>query len=105
MKRRTLPTVKRDHELEKVKAMTAVSLSQNEMTERLNADKRALEERLHETFQVRNELRKLCRTLPESDPNLQVEGLDGLASHHFQRLNERISNLSARLRNVKEQLG
>lgn len=50
MKRRSQKRVVRDREMEQLKALTTLSLSRQEMRDRLLADKTALEARLKELF-------------------------------------------------------
>lgn len=53
MKRRSKKRAVRDREMEQVKAMTTLSLTQNEVRDRLLADKAALQARLRELFEHR----------------------------------------------------
>ena len=53
MKRRSQKQPPRDREMEQVKSMTHLSITQREMRERLLADKNALENRLKELFKNR----------------------------------------------------
>lgn len=86
MKRRSQKEPPRDREMEQVKAMTTVTLTEGEMRNRLRADKAALEEKLKYLF--------VLRRLHNSDRDEIAVG----------EVNELIKSVSAELRNVKAQL-
>lgn len=86
MKRRSQAKPKRDLETEALKKMTHISLSENQMRERLLADKAALEVRLRDVFAFRNSM------------NFPKGGLGE------QECKDLIRGISAELRMVKEQL-
>lgn len=87
VKRRSLPRrARRDFEAETLKKLTVVSITQNEMRDRLLADKAALEAKLKLVFDFRKEM------------NFERGGT-GEA-----QCNELVRSISAELRHVKRQL-
>ena len=79
----------RDRELETLKSMTTVSLSRDDVRDRLLADKAALETRLREVFRI----------------NHQLKDDIGVAATSYKSFRaELIKSISAELRNVKARL-
>lgn len=107
MKRRSQKEPVRDRELEQVKTMTTVTMTEADLRERLLADKTALEVKLADALRQRNDLRKACREHPDGDPFTWLKDLTGSnirASEHLGILAARIRDLSAQLRVVKARL-
>lgn len=84
---------KPDWEARQLKKLTTLSLTEQQMRERLLADKAAFEAKLKELFAWRNMVRKAHGTSSE-------EARQAIVAHH----NELIASVSAELRTVKEQL-
>lgn len=104
MKRRSKQEPKRDRELEQVKALTTVTMTEDDFYARLKGEKAALEMNMAQTLSARNELRKFCRNHPAEDPIVEIEGIAAPASAHFDRYADLIRDYSAQLRRVKAQL-
>ena len=83
MKRRSQKRVVRDREMEQVRAMTHLSLTEREVHDRLIADKIALEVRLRELFQFRRDVQRM-------DP-------DGLVADSIKRISNELRRIKAQL--------